>query len=86
MQAGICGAHAQVAVTLRLRADDRHISAVLGERPVHVADVGDTKLPGQDLVALVHPLGLIGVVGDDHGIEPRVLRDAKGYVLVLDRA
>ena len=55
-----------------LGADRGKVEIVFGYRLGDVADVWDTKLVGETLVAFMHPIRLVGVIGDDEQFKTRM--------------
>ena len=86
MESGIGGTHAEIAMTLGLRAHNRDLGVVVGDGPLHISHVGNRQSSRELLIALVHPLRLASVIRDNHRLEARVRGHAERNVVMLDRA
>ena len=55
-----------------LRADHDEVEIVFGYRLGNVGDVWDAKLVGEPLVAFMHPIRLVAIVGNDKQFKTRM--------------
>ena len=74
VQPGIGRAHSKITMPLGLRTDRRHIEIILSNRLGQIAHIRDAKLVGKLLIALVHPIRLVGIIGHHNQLEPWMRR------------
>ena len=82
--AGPGGPPGEVTVALGFRAD--HHQVAVREGCFHIPSVGNAVLVCEELIALVNPVGAVGVVGHRHQLETGMGRHRVGQVVVFDNA
>jgi hypothetical protein len=74
----------EVAVAFGLRADDHKVTVC--KSLLYITVVGDVMLIRKNLVAVMSPLGPIGVIGNCYELEAGMSCHGVGQVVVLDDA
>jgi hypothetical protein len=73
-------------VAFGLRTHHGDLNVIIGDGTFYVSNVGDIVVVRELLVSFMHPVGPVGIVGDDHRIETRVRRHPDGDIVVFDDA